>query len=220
MLPEMVFHRRMRYFAVQMPFLIFARNVLVLSFAALAPILVVFVLSTPGFANLLGQNATARSRFLRQVFTNGVPVVFVLNYFSFFMFALLTEKRMRRLAVLVLVTDLPVRVVAFFLLHAIIYVLSAQWFGSFGGDRLQAFQVVAPTLARAAMFENISGVYLYATLTGALPLYVVALGQILDRWLPCGSKTRTAVVVLLAIFVFALAATVTTGAAFLIASFI
>lgn len=210
----------MRYFAVQMPFLIFARNVLVLSFAALAPILVVFVLSTPGFANLLGQNATARSRFLRQVFTNGVPVVFVLNYFSFFMFALLTEKRMRRLAVLVLVTDLPVRVVAFFLLHAIIYVLSAQWFGSFGGDRLQAFQVVAPTLARAAMFENISGVYLYATLTGALPLYVVALGQILDRWLPCGSKTRTAVVVLLAIFVFALAATVTTGAAFLIASFI
>ena len=70
------------------------------------------------------------------------------------------------------------------------------------------------------MFENISGVYLYAALTGALPLYVVALGQILDRWLPCGSKTRTAVVVLLAIFVFALAATVTTGAAFLIASFI
>ncbi len=210
----------MRYFAVQMPFLIFARNVLVVSFAALAPILVVFVISTPGFADLLGQNATARSRFLRQVFTNGVPVVFVLNYFSFFMFALLTEKRMRRLAVLVLITDLPVRVVAFFLLHAIIYVLSAQWFGSFGGDRLQALQVVAPTLARAAMFENISGVYLYAALTGALPLYVVALGQILDRWLPCGSKTRTAVVVLLAIFVFALAATVTTGAAFLIASFI
>jgi hypothetical protein len=35
---------------------------------------------------------------------------------------------------------------------------------------------VSPTLARSAFFENISGVYLYATMISALPLYVSALG--------------------------------------------
>lgn len=133
------------------------------------------------------------------------------------MFALLAEKGMRRSAVLVLVADLPVRVAAFFVLHAIIYVLSAQWFGSFGGDRLQALQVVGPTLARAAGFDNISGVYLYATLVGALPLYVVALGQMLGPWLPQGGKARAAVLALLAILAIALSAAVTTGVAYLIA---
>ncbi|MBT8411724.1 MAG: hypothetical protein KJP02_08005 [Octadecabacter sp.] len=190
---------------------------LVVSCAAISPLLVIFVLSTPGFVDLLGQNATARSRFFRQVLTNGLPVVLVLNYFSFFMFALLTEKGMRRSAVLVLVADLPVRVAAFFVLHAIIYVLSAQWFGSFRGDRLQALQVVGPTLARAAGFDNISGVFLYATLVGALPLYVVALGQMLGPWLPQGGKARAAVLALLAILAIALSAAVTTGVAYLIA---
>ena len=46
--------------------------------------------------------------------------------------------------------------------------------GSFGGSRATALRVVAPTLARSAIFENISGVYLYATLVSAIPLYVSA----------------------------------------------
>ena len=62
-------------------------------------------------------------------------------------------------------------------LHAVIYMVSADWFGSFGGDRLTALRIVAPTLARSALFQNISGVYLYATLASALPLYAAAIGR-------------------------------------------
>ena len=73
--------------------------------------------------------------------------------------------------------DIGVRVFLFLALHALIYVLSADWFGSFGGSRKTALSVVAPTLARSAFFENISGVYLYATMVSALPLYVSAIKQ-------------------------------------------
>jgi len=38
---------------------------------------------------------------------------------------------------------------------------------------------VAPTLARPAFFENISGVYLYATLVSAMPLHVSSI----EKWL-------------------------------------
>lgn len=40
-----------------------------------------------------------------------------------------------------------------------------------------AISVVAPTLARSAYFENISGVYFYATFVSAMPLYVTASRQ-------------------------------------------
>ncbi|MCZ7675248.1 MAG: hypothetical protein M5U35_04310 [Roseovarius sp.] len=39
----------------------------------------------------------------------------------------------------------------------------------------QPLRVVAPTLVRSILFENISGAYLYATLVSALPLYVTAI---------------------------------------------
>ena len=40
---------------------------------------------------------------------------------------------------------------------------------------MTALRVVAPTLARAATFENLSGVYLYATLLASLPAQAQAL---------------------------------------------
>lgn len=46
-------------------------------------------------------------------------------------------------------------------------------------SRATALRVVAPTLARSAFFENISGVYLYATLVSAMPLYVSSI----EKWL-------------------------------------
>ena len=99
-----------------------------------------------------------------------------MNYLSFFLFAWIVARQpSRRGMALVLAVDLPARVILFVALHAAIYVLSADWFGSFGGRRLTALRVVAPTLARSALFENISGVYLYATLASALPLYVAAI---------------------------------------------
>ena len=94
--------------------------------------------------------------------------------------------------------------------------VSADWFGSFGGSRLTALRVVAPTLARSALFENISGVYLYATLASAVPLYATAFrGK--DRFFgaPFRFRGRTGPV-LAALALFVLVAALLTIAAKLI----
>lgn len=165
-----------RYFAIEMSAVRFVRNTLVFSLLALMPPLMAFVALTPGFGALLAGGGPPLGRFMRQVITNGLPVVFVINYVSFFLFAWIVAKPGQRYGIIpVLLVDMPVRVIGFIALHAVIYVLSADWFGSFGGSRETALRVVAPTLARSILFENISGVYLYATMVSALPLYVTAI---------------------------------------------
>ncbi|GAA6189925.1 hypothetical protein NBRC116596_29880 [Litorivita sp. NS0012-18] len=101
----------------------------------------------------------------------------MVNYVGFFLFALSHERSgsgRGRDPGAYIVVDFFSRLGIFIGLHALIYVVSADWYGSFGGSRATALQVVAPTLARSALFENISGVYLYATLVSAIPLYVSA----------------------------------------------
>lgn len=165
-----------KYFSLEMSAGRFARNTLIVSVLGLTPLMLVYIALTPGFSAMLLDGGPALSRFLRQILTNGLPVVFAVNWVSFFLLAWIVSRRGRdRGMALVFLIDLPARVVIFVLLHAVIYVVSADWFGSFGGSRLTALQVVAPTLARSALFENISGVYLYATLISALPLYVAAI---------------------------------------------
>lgn len=168
--------RRMdRYFSLALPIATFARNVAVVSLAALLPLLAVYVALQPGFAALLIDGGPALWRFLRQVATNGFPVVFIVNYVGFFLYARFTAKSPeRRKGSILICTDMTVRVSLFILLHAVIYVVSADWFDSFGGSKETALRVVAPTLARSALFDNISGVYLYAALLGALPIYASA----------------------------------------------
>lgn len=176
-----------KYFTLDMPATRFARNTLVVSLLGLVPLLVVYITLTPGFAGMLLNGGPALSRFVRQVLTNGLPVVFMVNWVSFFLFALLVARQGQdRGLSLVFLIDLPARIVMFTALHAAIYVVSADWFGSFGGSKITALTVVAPTLARSALFENISGVYLYATLVSALPLYITAV----DRRLPTGGGSR------------------------------
>ncbi|WP_289069370.1 hypothetical protein [uncultured Aliiroseovarius sp.] len=165
-----------RYFAIDMPAVRFASHTLVVSLLTLIPVVLLYVIMTPGFGAMLLGGGLALGRFARQVATNGLPVVFVVNYVSFFLFATLAAKPASNYGIrLVLLVDLPVRVFGFIGLHAVIYVLSADLFGSFGGSRATALRVVAPTLARSILFENISGAYLYATLVSALPLYVTAI---------------------------------------------
>ncbi|HEY9037991.1 MAG TPA: hypothetical protein VIN05_03475 [Roseovarius sp.] len=171
-----------RYFNLDIPFRRFAGNTLIISCLSLAPLLLLYVLLTPGFAGMLLDNRMALGRFLRQVVTNGVPVVFVVYYVSFFLFAVINDgQRTANVSALVLLIDLPARIIIFVVLHGLIYVASADWFGSFGGDRWQALRVVGPTLARSAFFENISGVYLYATMISALPLYTATVERVLNE---------------------------------------
>ena len=154
------------------------RNVLLFSLAALVPVVCLYVFLAPGFGSALLGGDPALGRFLRQVATNGLPVVFVINYVSFFLFAVAQQRtgHHRDPSMFVLV-DIGVRVFLFLALHTLIYTFSADWFGSFGGSRKTALSVVAPTLARSAFFQNISGVYLYATMVSALPLYVTTIKQ-------------------------------------------
>jgi hypothetical protein len=206
-----------RYFTLDMPAARFARNTLVASLLGLLPPLILYIALTPGFASQLMGGGPALGRFLRQVLTNGLPVVFAVNYVGFFLFAWAIDRhRGRRRWGLVLLADLPVRVALFIILHAVIYTLSADWFGSFGGSRLTALRVVAPTLAQSALFQNISGVYLYATLVSALPLYVMAIerSQRLGK-LPQRFPGRTGPV-LAALALFGLFAVLLTAAATLI----
>ena len=177
-----------RYFSLDMPAWRFARNTLVASILGLLPLLALYIALTPGFAAHLFAGGPTLGRFVRQILTNGLPVVFVVNYVGFFLFSWARYKHPggRGLG-LVLLLNMPIRVILFIVLHAVIYVISADWFGSFGGNRLTALRVVAPTLAQSAMFQNISGVYLYATLVSALPLYMATiegsdrLGKLLSR---------------------------------------
>ena len=153
----------------------FLRNVLLVSIAGLIPPLALFVFLSPGFSTALSQGGPALLRFLRQVLTNGLPVVFVINYVSLFLYALSINEMRGRDLIVFAATDVVARLALFFGLHTLVYVLSADWYDSFGGDRLTAISVVAPTLARSAYFENVSGVYFYATFVSAMPLYVTAI---------------------------------------------
>ncbi|MDA5094126.1 hypothetical protein O2N63_08490 [Aliiroseovarius sp. KMU-50] len=174
-----------KHFSTDMPFLRFALNTLAISCLGLFPLLLLYISLTPGFGSMLWNNGTALSRFLRQVLTNGIPVVFTVNYVSFFLYAMHLESRNGAAAsVKILLIDLPARVIIFVLLHGVIYFVSADWFGSFGGDHWQALRVVGPTLVRSVFFENISGVYLYATMVSALPLYTSAI----ERWFETASS--------------------------------
>lgn len=201
-----------RYFAIDMPVLLFARNTLVFSVLSLVPVLAIFVATTPGFGGMLLGGGLPLARFLRQVVTNGLPVVFVVNYVSFFLFAWMMARPRPGYGIkLVFMVDFPVRIVGFVALHAVIYVLSADLFGSFGGSRAAALGVVAPTLTRSILFENISGAYLYATLASALPLYIAAvensdkLGGLANR-LPGRSGSVLFALALFALSVLALTA--------------
>jgi len=169
-----------KYFNLEMPFLRFARNTLVVSCIGMVPFVLLFIARTPGFGAMLLDGGPALSRFVRQIVTNGLPVVFAINYVSFLLFAATIAGRGKGKApVRTLLIDPPLRVVSFVILHGVIYFVSADWFGSFGGDRLLALRAVGPTLARSAFFENLSGAYLYATLASALPLYSFAIQECL-----------------------------------------
>lgn len=196
-----------RYFSLTLPIAIFARNVALVSLAVLLPLLALYVALQPGFATLLSSGGPALSRFLRQVATNGFPVVFIVNFAGFFRFAQVhAQSPERRSGAVLVCTDMAMRLCLFILLHAVIYVASADWFGAFGGSKATALKVVAPTLARSALFDNMSGVYLYAVLLGAMPIYAAAFG---------GARTRKAkpwLAALLCCAVLALALTLIAGA--------
>ncbi len=200
-----------RHFSMHLPFSRFARNVALLSITGLGPVLALYIALAPGLGPHLWQSGAALGRFARQIVTNGLPVVFVVNALGLILFAQLRARRMAPLRVLAL--DIPARIGAFVGLHLAIYPASAMLFGSFGGDPAQALRVTGPTLASSAGFANLSGVYLYATLVSALPLHMALAGQVLAQRRPA---TQPHTLFLAALGIFAMQALILTGVALLI----
>lgn len=159
-----------RHFSARLPFKRFARNTVLLSLVGLVLALTFYFALMPGFWSHLITFDAALARFLRQILTNGLPVVFVVNAVSMIIFS---QSRLQTIGPgSALSLDFATRTIVFAALHAGIFFASALMFGSFSGDPRQALRVVGPTLAQAAAFGNLSGVYLYATLISALPLYM------------------------------------------------
>jgi hypothetical protein len=206
-----------RYFVRGMPVTRFALNVLLFSCVALLLFLAVYISLRPGFWQSLAQDPVARGLLLRQVLTNGVLVVFVINYVGFALYAELARPEPARGALRALAIDLPVRMALFFIMHAFIYAGSAHMFGSFGGDPAQALGVVAPTIALSAIFGNLSGAYLYATAISAYPLFIAAALQLTasSRLLPPGGR-RIGTLSLLFVLFFILFAMAVSGLAALL----
>ncbi len=164
-----------RWFVPDIPFARLVLYSLLLSCAALLVFLLAYVALTPGFWQSVVQDDVARRHLLRQVLTNGLPIVFIINHIGFSLYAgIAAGPRDRGGALRALAIDAPARIAVFILAHAAIYAASARMFGSFGGDTRQALEVVGPTLAQSAFFNNLSGVYLYATAISAYPLFLAA----------------------------------------------
>lgn len=168
-----------RSFSRDMPFTRFALNVLLFSCLGLMPFLILYISLRPGFWSSMIADPLARDLLLRQVLTNGLPVVYLINHVGFALYAGLAGRNGGALRAFAI--DLPARIMLFFIGHAAIYAGSARMFGSFGGDTMQALGVLAPTIAGSASFGNISGVYLYATAISAYPLFVAAMRRLAER---------------------------------------
>lgn len=188
-----------------MPAILFLRNTLVVSLIGLGAMLVPYIAMSPGFGAILAEGGPALSRFLRQLLTNGLPVVFAVNYAGFFVIALSAARASAdQIPRMALFLDIPIRVTLFVVLHIIIYVKSADWFGTFGGSRETALQVVAPTLARSTFFENLSGVYLYASLVCAMPMHADLIARADWLRLDGGRNQHVAAAIVLALLWLAL----------------
>ena len=174
-----MFDRFDRHFHTRLPAARFLLNTVLLSLAGLAPALGLYISLTPGFWGHLAGAPGAFGPFLRQVLTNGLPVVAAVNGVALLLFARVRAGRLRPLAALGM--DVAARPGLFAALHAMVFVASALMFGAFGGDPGQALGVLGPTLARAGGFGNLAGVYFLATLVSALPLHMALLARLFEE---------------------------------------
>ncbi|WP_299365543.1 hypothetical protein [uncultured Paracoccus sp.] len=164
-------------FGTHLPAGRFLRNTLLLSLAGLLPVLGLYIARTPGFAGHLVGTEGALRPFLRQILTNGLPAVLVVNWAALILFARTRAGIIRPGVALAL--DFAARIGVFAVLNGTVFVASALVFDYFGGDPAQALGALGPTLARAAIFGNLAGVYFYATLVGSLPLHMTLIATLL-----------------------------------------
>lgn len=166
------------------PALKFLRRVLVISAISVLMLLFVYSARVP---ELLVQVRTRDGvsltwgPIIRHILLNGLTVVFTVNYVSYSLYPWTItwlEKDVTAVrAVLVSIFDIILRISLYFVSSAIVYSLFAKYFGSFGGSVETAVSSTFTTFLYSVSLGNMAGVYFYAAIVGAFPIYTLAIAR-------------------------------------------
>lgn len=162
----------------------FLRTVLISVLCGFAVFLIAYLTMVTGFARQIVNDGFAMWRVAQSVLIYGLPVAFLCAYMSFFLQGLLLDRIERssvKILIFYLIFDVAVRLAVFALLSVLVFAYFAQFHGRFGGSVLSAVRVVPATIASAATFSNIAGVYFYAAMFSAFPLFILLTLKIVAR---------------------------------------
>lgn len=200
------------YFTPHMPALLFVRNVAIFSLSAFLILLLVYISSVPGWWHQLATEEEARASFIGQLFGNGLPLVFAVNYVGFTLYSNWLLKRAVHPGIM-LAFDMIVKLTLFVGLTTLIYLAYAHYANAFTGEYRLALGAVGPTLEGAILFRNLTGVYFYSVAISSLPLFLTGLLQIMADlpilskvirillfWLPFEERRIRALAIVLGIF--------------------
>lgn len=166
------------------PALKFIRQVFFISLISLLVLLFVYVIRVPEILQQVrtrdGENLNW-SPIVRHILLNGLSVVFFVNYLSYFLYPWVIRWFRRDASsgrvILIAVFDVLFRIVLYFVFSAIVYSLFATMFGSFGGSVTTAVSSVFSTFLYSVSLGNLAGVYFYAAMVGAFPIYTLAIAR-------------------------------------------
>jgi hypothetical protein len=154
---------------------IYARNVAIISLAALVAVGAVYFSRVGGFWLQFTVGADNAWNFIFQLVGDGFLKVFLVNYIALLPHRFYVAQLPRAGLVTcfgLLALDVLFRLVLFFIVSAAIWYLFVQFGGSFGGDYGAALRSLPETFAYAARFADLTGVYLYASALSSLPLFL------------------------------------------------
>ena len=212
------------YVSPKLPARKFIMGILLISLLSISVTLAVYLAKTDGLFAQLMDDSTALNYFLRQTILDGFLLVFLVNCFSFSIYGYFVWRysHAHQITIVYLILEAVAKMAVFVFATAIIYVIFAQIFGSFGGSSIAALKSVRPTIEGAMRFDNLTGVYFYAVAISSFPLFICAMVEALADnaglafaigrlfyWLPVYDNPVRAIVVIFSIFAGFLAALTT-----------
>lgn len=161
----------------------FAASTFAASLAALTIWSIAWFADADAFRAQIAGDPFARGRILRALVVNGLPIVFAATFVANLVHSKLTvetgvldARPSRRLGV-----DLAVRLAVFACVTIAAFQLFVALFHAFGGDPIAALAATPEILRRAVAFQDLFGVYLWAALFAAHPLYAAAVLEAATR---------------------------------------
>ncbi|MEP1446353.1 MAG: hypothetical protein ABJK37_09615 [Paraglaciecola sp.] len=199
------------YFLPKKGYTRFFKNVFTLTFASLLIALSLYTAKTVGLFDQL-----LTTGFLGQFFGNGFVVTYFVNLMVFLSYPVLIEQismSNARTSIFILILDVLIKILIFLALTALTYIFFADFYGAFGGSKLNALKSIPPTMHLAVQFNNLTSVYLYSIILSSFPIFVVViinlmrtnpnLSRIIRQilfWLPFEAKPLRAISIVFSLF--------------------